>query len=100
MSCFSRSGSWLGVVELDAGAGSNHSFDEFGEILHVGPHDYGLAGGEGFDGILPAFGQKTLPDQHDVGQVIPGAEFAGGVDDEGRFQRRRLGRSRFRSAPF
>jgi hypothetical protein len=39
--------------------------------------------GEGsFGGILAAVGQEAFADDNNIAQMLPGVEFAGGVNDE------------------
>ncbi len=56
---------------------------ERAEILHVRTGQHGPSGDEAFDRILPAGGEETFADDDDVGQRLPGTEFAGGVDEHG-----------------
>lgn len=70
------------AVHLEGGLVLQQELDEGEEILHVGPEEDGDAGEGGFGGVLAAFGEEAFADDDGGGEALPGAELAGGVDDE------------------
>ena len=72
-----------GVGDLDGGVGGEPAGDDGGEVLHLGAEEDGFPGEGWFDGILATGSSEAFPDEDDGGEGIPGAEFAGGIDEEG-----------------
>jgi hypothetical protein len=52
------------------------------EVFHVWTGDDGATGHEGFDWVLAAVGEETFPDDGDIGERLPSAQFAGGIDEQ------------------
>jgi hypothetical protein len=52
------------------------------EVFHVWTGDDGATGHEGFDWVLAAVGEETFPDDGDIGERLPSAQFAGGIDQQ------------------
>lgn len=72
-----------GVGDLDGGLGGEPAGDDGGEVLHLGAEEDGFPCEGWFDGILATGSSEAFPDEDDGGEGIPGAEFAGGIDEEG-----------------
>ena len=72
-----------GVGDLDGGVGGEPAGDDGGEVLHLGAEEDGFPGEGWFHGILATGSGEAFPDEDDGGEGIPGAEFAGGIDEEG-----------------
>ena len=52
------------------------------EVLHVRAEEDGLPGHDGFGGVLAAGGEEAFADDDESGEALPGAQLAGGVDQE------------------
>lgn len=72
----------LQVWDLDGSICLKEKCDEGFEVFHVGAQDDGLASEGSFGGVLAAVGEETFANDDDVAEVLPGIEFAGGINKE------------------
>jgi hypothetical protein len=70
------------VRDLLCAASFEQQLDERREVLHVRTEQNRLLRQRGFGGVLAAFSEETFADDNQRGEVLPGGEFARGVDDE------------------
>ncbi len=61
---------------------SQQQIDERREVFHMRAEEHGLAGKDRLGGILTTFSEEALSDDHERGEVLPGGELAGAVDEQ------------------